>query len=69
MWALRDLRNIELGLAAKMETRAMLIRQIENGCYRDDDLARAAASLVEYDECIAILENECKSMRQSPNGA
>ena len=65
MWTLRGLRNIELGLAAKRATQGMLRHQIETGCYRDNDLARVVASLVEYDECIVILENECRSIRQS----
>jgi hypothetical protein len=49
MWTLRGLRNIELGLAAKRATQGMLRHQIETGCYRDNDLARVVASLVEYE--------------------
>jgi hypothetical protein len=68
MRTIKDLENIESALAAYKATRAMRALQIELGMWEtSDERRRAMAALAEYDECVALLEADCESVRQSLN--
>ena len=68
MRTIKDLENIESALAAYKATRAIRALQIKSGVWKtSDELGRAMAALAEYDQCVAILEADRESVRQSLN--
>jgi hypothetical protein len=68
MRTIKDLESIESALADYRATRAMRAVQIELGVWKTNDERRnAMAALAEYDECVAILEADRESVRQSLN--